>query len=82
MCLFDLQGSSSPSRLLPSKMGQKHCPKISVTIFQPTQHTIPHGQNVNIKVFQLVDQGGKKKCFDLNYLFFCEVLLHHWLFCS
>jgi len=57
MCLFDLQGSSSPSILLPSKMGQMHCPKISVTNYWPTQRTIPHEQNVSIEVLQLVRSG-------------------------
>jgi len=63
MCLFDLQGSSSASKLLPSKMGQKHCPKISVTNYRPTQRTIPHEQNVSIKVLQLVRSGKKKNKF-------------------
>jgi len=57
----DLQGPSSPSRLLPSKMGQMHCPKISVTNYRPTQRTIPDEQNVSIKVLQLVGSGKKKQ---------------------
>lgn len=87
MCLFDLQGSSSPSRRLPWKMGHMHCLKISVTNYRPTQRTIPHEQNVSIKVLQLWDLGKKQvltwiinssvKCCCITGCFVPDILRQH-----